>query len=133
VWNPNFSDFDAPHHQDEYYPGDSYVDWVGIDMYQTYDEQDPNAQMSHICKQYANKTIMIGEWGSNSFEWTGTTTSDAKQAEYMTKFFDAVEARTNIKMICYFYTSQFMFDPSSAPLTTTVYRNRIANPLYPSK
>jgi hypothetical protein len=138
VWNPNFSDFDAPHHQDEYYPGDSYVDWVGIDMYQGYNGEDPEAQMSHLCNQYSHKPILIGEWGTNAYEWTGVTTSDAIQASYMGRFFDAVEAHSNVKMIMYFFQQYFQFGPNSGsitgqvntPLTTAKYVQRISNAMY---
>jgi hypothetical protein len=129
VWNPNCVDI-GPHHWTEYYPGDDYVDWVGIDLYQFYDASEP-ATLMGIYDDYASrKPVGIFEYASNSYEWTGSTTSDATRAAWLEKFFDAVEARPNIKLISIHYVRYFRFDSSTFPLTTAKYRERIANSLY---
>jgi hypothetical protein len=127
VWNPNCVDI-GPHHWTEYYPGDDYVDWVGIDMYQYQPTVDPAWLMSGIYDDYcAKKPIGIFEWGVN---WNGENYPDSVRATWTTKFFDAVETRPQIKLIQYFYTTDFVFDASTFPLTTAVYSNRIADPRY---
>jgi hypothetical protein len=68
----------------------------------------------------------------NSYPWTGVNTPDAKRAEYIDKFFDAVEARSNVKLISYWYVDGFIFD-ASTPLTLAKYYNRISSPSYLSK
>ena len=134
VWNPNYNEnAGALHHWTEYYPGDSYVDWVGIDMYQFSDKVDPAQEISPIYNDYGDrKPIGIFEWGVNSYPWTGVNTPDAKRAEYIDKFFDAVEARSNVKLISYWYVDGFIFD-ASTPLTLAKYYNRISSPSYLSK
>jgi uncharacterized repeat protein (TIGR02543 family) len=132
VWNPNFNESPgAPHHYTEYYPGDGYVDWVGIDMYQCSDNVDPATEMSYLYNDYGSrKPVAICEWASNSYEWMGTTTKDALRASYTQKFFDAVEARVNVKMITYFHSIYFCFDPYSTPLTLATYQQRISKSIY---
>jgi hypothetical protein len=116
-----------------YYPGDSYVDWVGIDMYQFSNSANPDAEMAPIYNTYGSvKPIAICEWGTNAYEWTGVNTPDATRASYINAFFNAVEARPNVKMINYFYYGPFKFD-SSTPLTLAAYKTRIADQRYVSK
>ncbi len=60
---------------DSYYPGDRFVDWVGVNMYNvTYHDQDrrkpashihPTDMLDYVYKKYsARKPIMIGEYGT---------------------------------------------------------------------
>jgi hypothetical protein len=44
VWNPNWADI-GPNHWTDYYPGDEYVDWVGIDLYQFQPDSDPRTML----------------------------------------------------------------------------------------
>jgi hypothetical protein len=46
----------------------------------------------------------------------------------MTKFFNAVESRPQVKWVSYFYWDAMRFE--STPLTLAVYKTRIANSLY---
>ncbi|TBL70383.1 stalk domain-containing protein [Paenibacillus thalictri] len=70
VWSPN----DVPaHSMDPYYPGDDYVDWVGVSLYtEPYENGDPNAdnmqatspveRLDELYRTYADrKPIMISE------------------------------------------------------------------------
>jgi hypothetical protein len=132
VWNPNCQS-SGFYDQDAYYPGDNYVDWVGIDMYQFYDTADPDAQMTHLYNQYASrKPIGIFEWGTNAQDFGQPISTDASRAAYMEKFFNAVESRPDIKLIEYWYIGVFKFD-TSTPLTTSMYIQRISSPIYISK
>lgn len=126
VWNPNWNDV-GPNHWTDYYPGDDYVDWVGIDLYQYQQNSDPD-NMLQIYDDYCNrKPIAICEWGTN---WESKNYTDESRAIFINKFFDAIETRPKIKMISYLYYSFFMFDPVNFPLTTEAYRNRISNSRY---
>jgi hypothetical protein len=131
VWCPNYSE-SGQHHYTEYYPGDEYVDWVGIDMYQFSDSIDPASEMGIYDDYGSRKPVGIFEWGTNAQDWRGTPTPDAARASYMTKFFNAIEARPNLKLISYFYYGNFKFD-SSTPLTLAVYKNRVASTTYIGK
>jgi hypothetical protein len=63
---------------DSYYPGDDFVDWVGVNMYNvTYFDQDPKKpakqihpmeMLDYVYKRYsARKPIMIGEYGTTHY------------------------------------------------------------------
>jgi hypothetical protein len=127
IWNPNWNSL-GPNGFADYYPGDAYVDWVGIDMYHEYSGIDPNTQMLPIYNLYSNrKPIMILEWGVNQ----GWVATDAECNSYMTAFFNAIETKPAIKMICYQYDVGWHgFDSSTKPLTTATYASRIANSRY---
>ena len=130
VWNPNYANnLGDPHSLDEYYPGDSYVDWVGIDVYQWLTTSDPDQMIAPVYNTYGTrKPVAICEWGVNSYQWDGVNTPDSVRAAWMEKFFDAVEKRPNIQMISYFYWYYFNFNDK--PLTREVYQRRIANSIY---
>jgi hypothetical protein len=128
VWCPNYADNGYPHHWTEYYPGDDYVDWVGIDLYQYFPESDPEQMMRGVYSDYCDrKPIAICEWGAN---WDQQNYTDTDRAKFINKFFDAVEARPKIKMINYWYCGDCKFDPGKFPLATAAYSNRIANKRY---
>jgi hypothetical protein len=63
---------------ESYYPGDDYVDWVGVNMYSvTFFDQDPKKparqihpteMLDYVYNKYsARKPIMIGEYGTTHF------------------------------------------------------------------
>jgi|GEM_PF-4327622 len=127
MWNPNFADF-GPHHFTEYYPGDDYVDWVGIDIYQYEPTSSPRAMLSEAYGLYSDrKPIAVAEWGTN---WKNQDFSDADRARFVHDLFDAVESMPAIKMINYWYYEDYRFNAEDYPLTTAAYRERAADPRY---
>lgn len=78
VWAPNHV---PAHNIDAYYPGDEWVDWVGVSLYQDYyasGRQDQPAyhevaldKLQDIYQRYAaRKPILIAEWGAANREYT---------------------------------------------------------------
>lgn len=75
VWSPNV----VPEHTiPDYYPGDAYVDWVGINMYSVHhhnnqldhpgDREDPADFLSFIYNRYARrKPVMISEYAATHY------------------------------------------------------------------
>ena len=60
VWSPNVPDVGGVPYQD-YYPGDDYVDWIGVSLYSG---NDPRA-MDTIYNQFsARKPFFITEWAT---------------------------------------------------------------------
>ena len=72
VWAPN----DIPSETIPlYYPGDEYVDWVGVDFYGVYfyengtpERKDPRQKLKVVYDAYSNrKPIMICEWAATHY------------------------------------------------------------------
>jgi beta-mannanase len=63
VWSPNWNDSpdEAWNDMQEYYPGDAYVDWVGVSGYNFYRES-PSTLFKHVVAAYGGKKpIMLSE------------------------------------------------------------------------
>jgi len=130
VWNINFNDL-GPHHWTDYYPGNTYVDWVGVDLYQYNPDSDPYAMMEGVCDDYGDqKPIAIMEWGAN---WVGQNFSDADRANFIERFFDAVESFQSVKLINYWYFQDFKFSQEGQPLTVSSFSERLSNERYLGK
>lgn len=94
VWAPNGSDVPADNwnHWTQYYPGDGYVDWVGIDAYNWGNTRTWSSWMSFtelfqpIYSDYEDrKPIMIAETasveqGGNKAAWISSTRQAIKSA-----------------------------------------------------
>ncbi len=73
LWNPGHyaadGNNDDPH---GFYPGNAYVDWIGVDTYQraspeTFDDDFSLFYADFGNSQYGNKPLMVGENGSQSY------------------------------------------------------------------
>jgi endoglucanase len=94
VWSPNSDDVPASswNHWTRYYPGNSYVDWVGIDGYNWGTTQSWSRWtafstiVSRIYSDYARaKPIMVAETasaeqGGNKAQWIADTASKLKSS-----------------------------------------------------
>ena len=67
VWSPNFFPYD---NIDPYYPGDAYVDWVGVSLYTIPYSQgkeklgvNPIDSLKPIYEKYSHKPMMLSETG----------------------------------------------------------------------
>jgi hypothetical protein len=66
VWSPNFESHPAEpwNDMDHYYPGDGYVDWVGVSGYTDAATRTPDVLFGDFYRRYASrKPIMIAETG----------------------------------------------------------------------
>lgn len=98
VWTP----FAEPHDQiDQYYPGDEYVDWVGVNIYSVYVhngdplqpayQEDPIAALRYIYDNYSDrKPIHISEFAATIF-CRGTDRPTPEFAiDKMTRFYSTI-------------------------------------------
>jgi hypothetical protein len=103
VWSPNNSDLPAEpwNAAAKYYPGDDYVDWVGLDGYnwgwerwQSFDEifGESYAKLTAL----SNKPLLIGEFSS------GTNEGDEKAAWITDAFTKIRTSYPRIKLFCWF-------------------------------
>jgi beta-mannanase len=120
---------------EDYYPGNDYVDWIGVDYYQMTASDDPSSQVGAFYSWSAskNRPLTVAEWGTN---WYNKNIPDSDRARYINAFFDDIETRPKFKMIrCHWYSwwrfqDDNPLDYGYMPLASAVYRNRIANDRY---
>jgi hypothetical protein len=99
VWSPNwnYNPREAWNRTEEYYPGDEYVDWVGVSGYNLHQES-PSTLFDTIYQQYSPvKPIIITETGA--MEKGGST-----KADWIADFRKYVEQRPAIGAVSWFDT-----------------------------
>jgi hypothetical protein len=99
VWSPNWNSRPASgwNQPDDYYPGDTYVDWVGMSGYNLHHET-PATMFDPIYEaDSASKPIMITEVGS--VDRGGRT-----KADWIAAFADWVEQRPAVGAVTWFDT-----------------------------
>jgi glycosyl hydrolase family 26 len=99
VWSPNWNNSPGAswNRFQAYYPGDKYVDWVGVSGYNLHRES-PETLFKNIYAAYsARKPIMIAEVGS--VERGGST-----KADWIDVFAAWVEARPAVGAVAWFDT-----------------------------
>jgi hypothetical protein len=78
VWSPNWNSApsDAWNRMQRYYPGDAYVDWVGVSGYD-FDAESPHTLFSPIVSAYGgskpliiSETAAIDQGGDSKASWT---------------------------------------------------------------
>jgi len=106
LWNPGHYDPGMPNDPHGYYPGDLFVDWIGLDSYQRGTE-DFSADIDQFYTdftqpEYGGKPLMVGENGSPSYPQPGVTSE--MQEPYLGTLLTAVEANLypQLKAYCYF-------------------------------
>lgn len=111
VWAPNAV---PTENLDQYFPGDAYVDWVGISLYvvRFYDDrlsspawQDhPLNLIAPIYRKYAARhPLCLVEWGVSRRSRVEGTDADAFAAARIEDLFAAIKVRfPRLKMVCAF-------------------------------
>jgi hypothetical protein len=88
---------------DPFYPGDDYVDWVGVDLYDkgppSWMDANYNLAIAH------NKPVFMAEWGVRTGDLTPT-----QDQQWLNDMFDYFESHPKIKAVVYFQTMDF--DPA---------------------
>ena len=92
IWNPHGPSVDVSEEEwnniAEYWPGDDYVDWIGMDAYNWY-PKDPWGgerpfrdfdncfrKLYDECSKLGDQPIMIAEFGTPEFDYEGQTKAD---------------------------------------------------------
>ncbi|MBU6414831.1 hypothetical protein KGQ34_01115 [Patescibacteria group bacterium] len=101
VWTPNSfppppADWGIDTDLENYYPGDNYVDWVGVDHYvygpPSWMDPEYNFAVVH------NKPFFLAEWGVRF----NTNLTPSQQQQWLNDMFDYFESHQKIKSIVYF-------------------------------
>lgn len=142
VWAPNWA---PTANIDEYYPGDEYVDWVGVDMYMgigtgTTDQTDPRTKISYVYNLATshNKPIMFPEWAASHAYAKNSVAYDctAYGIEKMNLIYDQLQAEfPKLKLATWFDWDTRSINNADFSLTdnyaiTTNYRRAIMSAHY---
>lgn len=129
AWVPNISANPAvaenTHLAKEYYPGDAYVDWVGVDIYDSLpNNSDWAFNRELLNEQYAAhpaKPFGFFEWG---------LLSRTDDAQFVSDAFDWIDTHPRVALIDWYdnSSSRLVLNPAAA----AVYRKRIQAPRYVS-
>lgn len=108
----------------DYYPGDPYVDWFGLDLFSAEHFSDPWAYAFLDSAHVRHKPVMIGE---TTPRYVGVTDGAADWEQWFVPFFDYMHSRPEIKQFGYinwnwpYWSAQFginWFDWGDARLQT---------------
>lgn len=105
VWSPNADSVPAEpwNTLQAYYPGNAYVDWVGVDFYGLkWGDNPPDAALDRVYVPYgAQKPIMIAETAAADCSNYAPGTTMTK-AQWTTALFSAMSARPNVHAFFWF-------------------------------
>lgn len=133
-----------------YYPGDEWVDWVGVNMYNvTYFNQDPNQPARHVgptdmldyvYRRYADrKPIMICEYATTHFSALENKPVTTFAIENIKTLFAALRTRyPRVKAINYFNSNNLLlshrqnnnYTVTNDPKVLAAYSAAIAHPYF---
>ncbi len=111
IWSPNSNDVGA-HRAETFYPGDDYVDWIGIDGYNFGDQfswstwkrpEEEFDPMIRRMRSLASKPLCVPEYGSSS-KYDGQYRPEEK-AKWISDVFDLI-AEENVKLASWFNTDK---------------------------
>lgn len=107
MWNPNATEH-GEYETESYYPGEEYVDWIGVDGYNFGDSQpwstwqSPNdvfEPMLDRMQALSDNPLSFPEFGSSSYR--DGQYQPVEKAEWIDGVFDLVE-RYDVRMVCWF-------------------------------
>jgi hypothetical protein len=128
VWSPNVPDVGGTSYA-SYYPGDNFVDWVGISFY----SGNSMSAMDDIYRQLApRKPFFITEWATSPSKSQYNTLFPG-DVEWVKQFFAALETRyPRVKAISWFNWDNGDGDYrlTRVPAQAVAYKQDIAAPRY---
>jgi hypothetical protein len=82
----------------DYYPGDAYVDWWGINFFSASHFTDPNAQKFIDSANFHAKPVMIGE---TTPRYVGVLDGQQSWDQWFSPFFTFIHTHPEVKAFCY--------------------------------
>jgi hypothetical protein len=133
VWCPNASDVPAQswNHWSHYYPGDAFVDWVGVDAYNWGNTQkwsswsDLRGMIAKLYADYAaRKPIMIAE--------TGSTERGGDKAAWLRSVQGSLESQfPSVAALVYFdQAKELDWQVDSSPASVAAFRELARDPYF---
>lgn len=147
IWSPSFDSW--PHESwndlDNYYPGDDYVDWIGVVGYNfgesrvwsgyhwdTFDDLF-RIFLEDAQQNYPNKPVMLADYGTAEDD-------GGDKADWLTDAFTEMKRYPNLKAVVYFHLNPPEYEPptlylkiDSSPDSLDAYRAAIQDDYYLSE
>lgn len=138
VWAPNWNSVPdlAWNNLQNYYPGDAYVDWVGVDFYGLrYDDVAVATNLDAVYIPYsASKPIMIAETSAADCAnyVPGVTRT---KAQWITELFATLSSRPAVRAFLWFNENKtgeanWTITSCPSPATQNAYKAGVADPRY---
>ncbi len=143
VWNPHGPSVDINTAEwnsiEKYWPGDEYVDWIGMDAYNWY-PKDPWGgerpyrdfnncfrELYDQCVALSNKPIMIAEFGTPEFSYNETT-----KVEWIENaFYEIKHNYPSIKLLLWFHIDKELnWKVNSSEESLKAYKDAISDPYF---
>jgi hypothetical protein len=129
VWSPAANGrakgkYDSRNSYKLYYPGDEYVDWIGVSAY---NDVNPYA-LDNLAATYPNKPIVLAEWGTEPPRgaWYVPKPYPGDAAWLQSTFDFALNRYPNMKALTYFYWGKDV-DIERIPEQVPIYQKEIRN------
>ena len=106
----------------DYYPGDAYVDWLGIDPYSS---RNPRQMIEPLLAMFPGKPLMIPEGGTGSSQTKWNNKFVSNEA-WVNELFDVIAGNPRVKALCWFeYGDEWKL--SRDPAQLNAYQKRITD------
>lgn len=137
VWAPTAVDV-GKFHWSGYYPGDEYVDWVGVSVYSFLGSGDPEPQIMDIYNDYAaRKPIIIAESGAGDADNNPKRYSPGQRyfdnpEKWIDRYFDTLEKKApRVKAFVWFNIDrERVWRIQESPAKIKVFNKRLSNKRY---
>ena len=137
VWSPNWNSVPNESWNDlhNYYPGDAYVDWVGVDFYGLkYDDVSVAANIDAVYTSYSYKPMMIAETAAadcNNYVPGVTRTKD----QWINEFFATLLNRPAVRAFFWFNENKngeadWTITSCPSPAAQNAYQSGVGNARY---
>lgn len=119
-----------------YYPGDAYVDWWGIDLFDAGHLSSPGTMAFLAAADAQGKPVMIGESTSRR---VGVLEGETSWEKWYAPYFDLIRSQPGIKAFCYINRNWAAFPMwpdwgdcriEENPAVRERYRREMKSPLY---
>jgi hypothetical protein len=140
VWAPTSISVGKIHWKD-YYPGDDYVDWVGVSVYSFLGNGDPEPQIMGIYNDYAErKPIIIAECASGDADSNAKSYKPGKSyydnpVMWINRFFDTIENKASrVKAFVWFNIDrERVWKIQESTDKTKIFKDRLSNKRYDAR
>jgi hypothetical protein len=136
MWSPNAEDVGGVPFQN-YYPGDNYVDWIGVSLYS--DNPPDSLDRLNTFAQSKGKPIFINEWATGESKNTNFSKYRGRpfpgDAKWVTDLFRSLDTRyPNVKGISWFETNKRPYEDNflleRVPDQARAYATAVKKPRY---